>query len=201
MGLKEKFNYKEPFEIFEEIRNCVPQYKGITYERLNKPGGIQWPCPSEGHPGTEFLFKEKFATTDGLGHFQVAEYKKPPEIPDNEYPYILTTGRILFHFHSGTMTRRTDKLNDEVKNGFAEINVDDAKEINIKNGDEIVLKSKRGEIKTIAKVTEDIKKGVIFMPWHFSESAPNVLTGPIAGPPSRMPEFKFCPVKLERIIK
>ncbi len=99
------------------------------------------------------------------------------------------------------MTRRTDKLNDEVKNGFAEINVDDAKEINIKNGDEIVLKSKRGEIKTIAKVTEDIKKGVIFMPWHFSESAPNVLTGPIAGPPSRMPEFKFCPVKLERIIK
>ncbi len=199
LGLKEKFNYKEPSEIFEEIRNCVPQYKGITYERLDRPGGIQWPCPSEGHPGTEFLFKERFATPDGLGHFQVAEYKEPPEVPDSEYPYILTNGRVIFHFHTGTMTRRTNKLNEEVKEAFAEINLGDAKALGIKDGDKIVLKSKRGEIKTIARLTENIKKGIIFMPWHFSESAPNVLTGPIAGPPSRMPEFKFCPVKLERV--
>ena len=196
MDFEEKFNFSSSAQIFEEIRKCVPQYRGITYERLKSTGGIQWPCPTEDHPGTEVMFVEKFPTPDGLGHFQVAEYSPPLELPDEEYPFIFTNGRVVFHFHTGTMTRRTKRLNDELRHGFAEISLQDAQELAIEDGDEIRLKSRRGEIETLARVTDHIKKGLIFMPWHFSECAPNILTGPCAGPPSKMPEFKFCAVKL-----
>ncbi|MCK4729120.1 MAG: formate dehydrogenase subunit alpha, partial [Desulfobacterales bacterium] len=199
MGFEEQFSFNSPAEIFEEIRKCVPQYRGITYERLKRPSGIQWPCPTEDHPGTEVMFVEKFGTPDGLGHFQIAEYKPPLELPDEEYPYIFTNGRVIFHFHSGTMTRRTQRLNDELPRGFAEISREDAQALAIENGDEIILRSRRGEIETLARVTDHIRKGLIFMPWHFSECAPNVLTGPTAGPPSKMPEFKFCAVKVEKV--
>ena len=199
MGFEDKFSFSGPAEIFEEIRTCVPQYRGITYERLGSTRGIQWPCPTEGHPGTEVMFVEKFPTPDGLGHFQVAEYRPPLELPDEEYPYIFTNGRVVFHFHSGTMTRRTKRLNDELKHGFAEISSQDAQDLTIEDGEEIILKSRRGEIKTFARITDHIKKGLVFVPWHFSECAPNVLTGPCAGPPSKMPEFKFCAVKIEKV--
>jgi formate dehydrogenase alpha subunit len=199
MGFEEQFNFDSPAQIFEEVRKCVPQYKGITYERLKDPNGIQWPCPTEDHPGTEVMFVEKFPTADGLGHFQVAEYKPPLELPDEVYPHIFTNGRVIFHFHTGTMTRRTKRLNHESPHGFAEISREDAQELAIVDGDEILLRSRRGEVKTFARVTDDIRKGLIFMPWHFSECAPNVLTGPTAGPPSKMPEFKFCAVNIEKV--
>ncbi len=198
MGFEDKFRFNSPQEIFEEIRRYVPQYSGITYDRLRKAGGIQWPCPEEGHPGTDTMFAEKFGTPDGLGHFQVVEYKAPPEMPDEEYPYIFTNGRLIFHFHSGTMTRRTERLNNEVAKALVEINREDAEERGIKEGDEITLKSRRGEIKALAKPTDNIRRGLIFMPWHFPESGPNFLTGPSAGPPSKMPEFKLCAVKMEK---
>jgi formate dehydrogenase alpha subunit len=199
MGFQDKFGFRSPAEIFEEIRTCVPQYRGITYERLISARGIQWPCPSEDHPGTEVMFVEKFPTPDGLGHFQIAEYKPPLELPDEEYPYVFTNGRVIFHFHSGTMTRRTERLNDELPHGFVEISRADARELAIEDGDEMRLKSRRGEIEALAKVTDHIRKGLIFMPWHFPECAPNMLTGPCAGPPSKMPEFKFCAVKIEKV--
>lgn len=199
MGFEKQFSFDSPVQIFGEIRKCVPQYRGITYERLKSPSGIQWPCPTEDHPGTEVMFVEKFPTSDGLGHFQIAEYKPPLEVPDDTYPYIFTNGRVVFHFHTGTMTRRTKRLNNELTHGFAEISREDARELAIEDGDEILLKSRRGEIKTIARVTDDIRKGLIFMPWHFSECAPNILTGPTAGPPSKMPEFKFCAVSIEKV--
>jgi len=197
MGMGEKFNFNSPEEIFEEIRKTVPQYAGITYERLKKAGGIQWPCPKEDHPGTDTMFMEKFTTPDGLGHFQVVEYKQPAEIPDKEYPYVFSNGRLIFHYHSGSMTRKTERLKSEINKAIVEVNDDDAREKGIKAGDAIILKSRRGEIEAIARPTDNIVKGVVFMPWHFSESSPNVLTGPSAGPPSKMPEFKFCAVKME----
>jgi len=199
MGFEKQFSFDSPEQIFEEIRKCVPQYRGITYERLKSAKGIQWPCPNEDHPGTEVMFVENFPTPDGLGHFQIAEYKPPLEVPDDTYPYIFTNGRVVFHFHTGTMTRRTKRLNNELPNGFAEISREDARELAIVDGDQVLLKSRRGEIQTIARVTEDIRKGLIFMPWHFSECAPNILTGPTAGPPSKMPEFKFCAVSIEKV--
>jgi len=104
MGHKDKFDFSSAGEIFEEVRSCVPQYKGVTYERLKKtPGGIHWPCPSEDHPGTPTMFLQKFNTADGLGHFQVVQFKPPAESPDEEYPYALTTGRSIFHYHTGTI--------------------------------------------------------------------------------------------------
>ncbi len=197
MGFREKFKFNSSKEIFEEIRKYVPQYSGITYDRLKKAGGIQWPCPSEDHPGTDTMFVESFGTPEGLGAFQVVEHKNPVEMIDEEYPYVFTNGRLIFHYHSGTMTRKTERLNNEVRGGFVEINIDDARKKGIRDGEEIILKSRRGEIRVIAKLTDNIRKGVLFMPWHFSESSPNVLTGPSAGPPSKMPEFKFCAVKIE----
>ena len=199
MGFEKQFSFDSPAQIFEEIRKCVPQYRGITYERLKSAKGIQWPCPTEDHPGTEVMFVDNFPTPDGLGHFQIAEYTPPLEVPDDTYPYIFTNGRVVFHFHTGTMTRRTERLNNELPNGFAEISREDARELAIVDGDPVLLKSRRGEIQTIARVTEDIRKGLIFMPWHFSECAPNILTGPTAGPPSKMPEFKFCAVSIEKV--
>ncbi|MFP3870561.1 MAG: formate dehydrogenase subunit alpha, partial [Syntrophobacteria bacterium] len=198
MGYGKAFPFSSPAEIFEEIRQCVPQYRGLTYDRLESPGGIQWPCPAEDHPGTEIMFVDRFNTADGLGHFHIAEYKPPLEVPDEQYPYIFTNGRVVFHYHSGSMTRRTERLNNELSKAFAQINSEDARELDIVDNDQVTLTSRRGQIKTTARVTDDIRRGVVFMPWHFSECAPNVLTGPCAGPPTKMPEFKFCAVKMEK---
>jgi formate dehydrogenase major subunit len=145
------------------------------------------------------MFVERFATPDGLGHFQVVEYEEPLEIPDGEYPYVFTTGRLIFHYHSGTMSRRTQRLHQEVPGGFVVINAQDAEEKGIREGDLVRLESRRGELQVTAKVTEDTGRGILFMPWHFAESTPNFLTGPTAGPPSKMPELKFCAVKMEAI--
>jgi formate dehydrogenase major subunit len=194
-----EFAYTCPEQIFGEIRRTVPQYKGISYERLERAGGIQWPCPSEDHPGTDTMFVERFATPDGLGHFQVIAYEDPLEIPDREYPYVFTTGRLIFHYHSGTMSRRTERLHQEVPDGYVSINAQDAQEMGIREGDPVRLESRRGELQVNAKLTEDSQRGVLFMPWHFGESKANLLTGPTAGPPSRMPELKFCAVRMEAV--
>ena len=193
------FDYGSVEDVFGEIRKTVPQYAGITYERLERAGGIQWPCPSHDHPGTPTMFVDRFATPDGLGHFQVVEYKEPAEITDKEYPYVLTNGRLIFHFHSGTMSRRTKRLDDEAPTGFVEVNTQDAKETGIEDGQEVRVISRRGKVTATARVTDDIRRGVLFMPWHFSESGPNALTGPSAGPPSKMPEFKFCAARIEAV--
>jgi len=197
MDAEGEFDYGSAEEVFEEIRRTVPQYAGITYERLERAGGIQWPCPSEDHPGTETMFVGRFATPDGLGHFQVVAYEEPVEMTDEEYPYVLTNGRLIFHYHSGTMSRRTKRLHDEAPSGFVELNTQDARETGIEDGSEVRVKSRRGEIRATARVTDDIRRGMLFMPWHFAESGPNTLTGPCAGPPSKMPEFKFCAARIE----
>jgi formate dehydrogenase major subunit len=145
------------------------------------------------------MFVERFATPDGLGHFQVVEYEEPLERTDCEYPYVFTTGRLIFHYHSGTMSRRTQRLRQEVSDGFVAINVQDAEEKGIRDGDLVRLESRRGELQVTAKLTEASKRGVLFMPWHFGESTPNLLTGPTAGPPSKMPELKFCAVRMEAV--
>ncbi len=198
MGYKDKFDFGSAAEIFEEIRSCVPQYKGITYERLEKKaGGIHWPCPSEDHPGTPTMFVQGFPTADGLGHFKAVEYKPPAELPDSEYPDILSTGRSLFHYHTGTMTRRTDTLNSEVPEAYAEVNPADATRLSIKSGSPIVLETRRGRIEVTARVTTRVPQGSIFVPFHFSESSANVLTNPALDPACKMPEFKVCAVKEE----
>jgi len=198
MGYKDKFDYSSAEEIFEEIRRCVPQYKGISYERLKKNvGGIHWPCPSEEHPGMPTMFLEKFNTPDGLGHFQVVEFKPPAELPDDEYPYVLTTGRSIFHYHTGSMTRRTEKLNDEVQGGFVEVNPEDAGKAGVRDKDLVTLTTRRGSIEARAKVTDDVPSGLLFVPFHFADSCANVLTNPALDPGCKCAETKVCAVKME----
>jgi len=198
MGYKDKFNFSSSGEIFEEIRSCIPPYKGINYERLSKTvGGIHWPCPAEDHPGTPTMFLEKFNTPDGLGHFQGVEYKPPAEVPDEEYPYFLTTGRSIFHYHTGAMTRRTPKLIDEVPRGFVEVNPEDASKAGVNDKDVVTLKTRRGSIEAEARVTDEVPPGLLFVPFHFADSCANVLTIPALDPSAKCAETKVCAVKME----
>ena len=198
MGYGDKFKFTSSAEIFDEIRNCVPQYKGITYERLEKTiGGIHWPCPSEEHPGTPTMFLQKFNTTDGLGHFQAIEYKPPAEVPDDQYPYVLTTGRSIFHYHTGSMTRRTPKLLDEVPRGFVEVNPDDASRAGVKSKDVVTLETRRGSIEAEVKVTDEVQPGLLFVPFHFPDSCANVLTISALDPSAKCAETKVCAVKMK----
>ena len=198
MGYRDKFGFTSAEDIFAEIRNCVPQYKGITYERLSKTvGGIHWPCPSEDHPGTPTMFLQKFNTPDGLGHFQAVEFKPPAELPDEEYPYILTTGRSIFHYHTGSMTRRTPKLNDEIPQGFVEVNPEDAAKARVKDNDMVTLESRRGSIEVKAKVTDEVPSGLLFIPFHFPDSCANVLTISALDPSAKCAETKVCAVRME----
>ena len=198
MGYGDKFKFTSSAEIFDEIRNCVPQYKGITYERLEKTiGGIHWPCPSEEHPGTPTMFLQKFNTTDGLGHFQAIEYKPPAEVPDDQYPYVLTTGRSIFHYHTGSMTRRTPKLLDEVPRGFVEVNPDDASRAGVKSKDVVTLETRRGTIEAEVRVTDEVQPGLLFVPFHFPDSCANVLTISALDPSAKCAETKVCAVKMK----
>jgi len=127
------------------------------------------------------------------------EEEESLEVTDQEYPYVFTTGRLIFHYHSGTMSRKTRRLHQEVPVGFVAINTQDALEQGIRDGDRVKLESRRGAIQALAKVPDETRRQVLFMPWHFGESTPNLLTGPTAGPPSKMPELKFCAVKMEAV--
>ena len=198
MGYKDKFDFSSSGDIFEEIRRCVPQYKGLTYERLSKTiGGIHWPCPAEDHPGTPSMFLQKFNTPDEKGHFKAVEFKPPAEMPDAEYPYFLTTGRSIFHYHTGSMTRRTPRLSDEISRGFVEVNPEDASKAGVKNKDVVTLKTRRGSIEAVVKVTDEVPPGLLFVPIHFPDSRANVLTISALDPSAKCAETKVCAVKME----
>lgn len=176
MGVpREKFHYESAEEIFEEIRECAPIFAGMNRERLDTPEALHWPCPSVDDPCQPLMHKDKFAHPDGLGIFQALEHRGPVEVPDEEYPLLLTTTRVLFHYHAA-MTRRCKTLDNEVKTGFIEINTEDAKELGILNNEIVKASSRRGEIEIPARVTDDIKKGIVNIPMHFTECAANMLT-------------------------
>ena len=198
LGYGDKFNYNKAEDIFNEIRKVTPQYRGITYKRL-KTGGIHWPCLDENHPGTKILHRERFLTDNGRGKIFPVEYREVAELPDKNYPFILTTGRIIFHYHTGTMTRRSRTLVEEINEPFIEINPEDANALKILNGDLVKVISRRGEITAKAKITEDIKRGVVFMPFHFVEANPNVLTNTALDELCKIPELKVCAVRIEKI--
>ncbi|MCI7291043.1 MAG: formate dehydrogenase subunit alpha [Methanobrevibacter woesei] len=200
MGVpREKFHYESAEEIFEEIRECAPIFAGMNRERLDTPEALHWPCPSEDDPCQPLMHKDKFAHPDGLGVFQALEHLGPVEVPDEEYPLLLTTTRILFHYHAA-MTRRCKTLDNEVKTGFIEINTEDAEELGIINNEIVKASSRRGEIEIAARVTDDIKKGIVNIPMHFSECAANMLTNSDSfDPKSKMVELKACAIKVEKI--
>ena len=191
-----KWDYTSAKDIFEEVRKVTPSYAGITYERLEKEL-LQWPCPTEGHPGTQFLHREKFSR--GLGLLSAIDFTAPAEDVDPEYPVILTTGRILEHFHTGTMTRNSKILNLIVSEAFVEINPIDASNYNISDGELISVSSRRGSIRIKAKVSNMPKPNVVFIPFHFVEAAANKLTIDALDPTCKIPELKVCACKIEKI--
>ena len=200
MGVpREKFHYESAEEIFEEIRECAPIFAGMNRERLDTPEALHWPCPSVDDPCQPLMHKDKFAHPDGLGIFQALEHRGPVEVPDEEYPLLLTTTRVLFHYHAA-MTRRCKTLDNEVKTGFIEINTEDAKELGILNNEIVKASSRRGEIEIPARVTDDIKKGIVNIPMHSTECAAKMLTNSDSfDPKCKMVELKACAIKVEKI--
>jgi formate dehydrogenase alpha subunit len=199
MGYEKQFAWNSAEDIFNEIAAVTPSYHGMNYVRLNKPEALHWPCPATDHPGTPILHREKFAHPDGMGVFFGVPYKPPAEVPDAEYPFILTTGRCLWHWHTGTMTRRSAHLDAEVPTGWIEINPEDAAKLGVKDKEMVKAITRRGEVEVPAKVTPDIMKGVMFMPFHFAECAANVLTNNALDPIAKIPEYKACAVKVQKI--
>jgi predicted molibdopterin-dependent oxidoreductase YjgC len=190
------FDYSHPSNIMEEIRRLTPSYGGISCERLEN-GGLQWPCPFDDHPGTPILHTNTFVR--GKGRFIPLKYTPPGEMADADYPLILTTGRSLYHYHTGTMTRKVTGLNIIEPEGVAEINPEDASRLGIALGDRVRVSSRRGEVITKAKITEAVPPGVVFMTFHFAESAANILTNPKLDPVAKIPEFKVAAVKVEKL--
>ncbi len=188
------FSFKHPSQVMDEIASLTPSYGGISYKRLAK-GGLQWPCPTKDHPGTPILHREVF--TRGKGRFLPLEYKPPMELPDRKYPLVLTTGRSLYHFHTGTMTRKVEGLNI-LKGEGIEINPADASKLGVRDGERVKVISRRGEVKARARVTEVSPVGVVFMTFHFAESPANMLTNPVIDPVAKIPEYKVCAVRIER---
>lgn len=190
------WQYNNPEQIFAEIAQAVPAYAGINYRRLEQ-GGIQWPCPEATHPGTPILHAGGPAR--GKGVFSVVEYRGPGEQADATYPYLLTTGRILYHYHTGSMTRNARGLGRHRQQELAEINPAAASKLGVKTGDRVKISSRRGTVETAVQVTDRVPEQVVFMTFHFRESAANVLTGSVADPVTDTPELKVAAVKIEKI--
>jgi predicted molibdopterin-dependent oxidoreductase YjgC len=186
------FDFASPAEVMGEIAQLTPIYGGVSYERLEKEGFLHWPIPTADHPGTPYLHKGKFSR--GLGHFHAIEFQEAAELPDDEYPFILTTGRLMFHWHTGTMTRRSEKLHQEVPEAYVEIHPDDAARIGLNGETRVRVASRRGEIELGVRVTPRIRPGVVFIPFHFAEAAANALTHGALDPTAKIPEYKVCAV-------
>lgn len=189
------WHYQSACDIQEEIRQLSPSYGGISWERVGTDG-LQWPCPTLDHPGTPYLHKGKFARGKGL--MKGIPFKEPAELPDAEYPIILTTGRVLEQFHTGTMTRKTPGLNN-LAGPMVMMSVEDAEALGIGNGETIQVASRRGVIQAPAFVTKRIGKGTVYIPFHYQEAAANILTNPVVDPVAKIPEYKACAVRVSKI--
>ncbi len=196
MGYSSQFSYRDPSEVMSEIASLVPIYGGISYERI-EGSGIQWPCTDSSHPGTVYLHRDGF--TRGKGKFSVLKYNPPSELPDDEFPFILTTGRVLFHFHTGSMTRRVSDLNFIRDGELLEMNPVDAEKLGVKDGDRVVVESRRGSVQVKVKVTDRSPEGVVFMTFHFGETPTNLLTTSAFDPVAKIPEYKVCAVRVRRL--
>jgi len=189
------FDFSSPSEVMDEIAPLTPIYGGVSYARLEELGFLQWPCPTPDHPGTPYLHKDKFSR--GLGHFVPKEFKEADELPDEEYPFLLTTGRLMFHWHTGSMTRRSEKLDQEVPEAYVELNPEDAARLGVGKSGPVRIRSRRGEIEARAWITRRVPPGIVFVPFHFAEAAANVLTTSAHDPVAKIPEYKVCAVQVE----
>jgi len=190
------WEYQSPSDILEEINALTPIYAGTTWKRLDAGEVLQWPVLGPDHPGTPVLHAEKFSR--GLGLFAPADHVPPAEMPDEDYPLMLTTGRVIYHWHGGEMTHRARGLETMYPEALVEINPRDAARASVDNGELMKVASRRGEILAKAEITDRVEPGLIFTTFHFAESAANFLTNPALDPQAKIPEFKVCAVKVEK---
>ncbi len=189
------FDFRHPGEIWDEMAALTPAFQGISYERIEREGGVHWPCPHPDHPGTPYLFAEGFPK--GRGEFLPLQFLPPAEWPDEEYPFILSTGRVLYHWHGGTLSRRS-RLEEIYPEPTVEIHPVDAERLGIRSGDYVRVRSRRGEIKVRVHVSTRSPRGTVFIPFHFAEAAANELTNDALDPLAKIPEYKVCAVAVEK---
>ena len=188
-------SYDSAGQIIDEIASVTPIYGGISFDRIDSVG-LQWPCPDKDHPGTKYLHKGRF--TRGKGKFHPVPFKAPAESPDAKYPFVLSTGRQLYQFHTGTMTRKSAAINQVSPTGYVEIHIDDAGKLGIADGEKVEVATIRGKVSTLAKVTKNIEKGWLFMPFHFYEGPANMLTIDALDPLAKIPEYKVCAATIKK---
>ena len=188
--------YESASQIMEEIASVTPIYGGISFDRLDK-AGLQWPCPDRQHPGTKYLHADRF--TRGKGKFHAVEFKSPAEMPGEEFPFVLSTGRQLYQFHTGTMTRKSRAIHQVSPTGYVEIHADDAERLGIANDQMVEVTTSRGQVTTPARVTTSIEKGWLFMPFHFQEGPANALTHDALDPVAKIPEYKVCAAQIKAV--
>ena len=194
LGLK-SMDYVSARAVFDEMTSLTPSFSGITYDRIDEMD-IQWPCPSQDHPGTQYLHKDQFARGKGL--FHAIRYRPSEEMPDEEYPFILTTGRRYAHYHTRTMTGRCQSLHREFPGPMAQMHFSDAERLGVADGGSVEVTSRRGKVVTPVSVGDIVPQGSIFMDFHFEEANPNWLLGTYLDPVSKTPDYKVCAVKLEK---
>ena len=192
----EGFDFDDPEEVFEELREVCPIMHGMTYDLIGEEG-IHWPCYEPGDEGDSYLYEEEFETESGLGHIEGVRHTPPAEVPDDEYPLILTTARLEEHYNTGTMSTRSPTLKRRTPENFVDVHPNDAERYGIDDGDYIKVRSRRGEIVVEAHVTEDIKEGVIWTTPHFAAAAGNRLTNDVLDPEAKIPEYKAAAAEIE----
>jgi len=188
-------SYDSAGHIMDEIASVTPIYGGISFDRIDSVG-LQWPCPDKDHPGTMYLHKGRF--TRGKGKFHPVPFKAPAESPNAKFPFVLSTGRQLYQFHTGTMTRKSAAINQVSPTGYVEIHIEDAGKLGIADGDKVEVATIRGRVSTLAKVTRNIERGWLFMPFHFCEGPANMLTIDALDPLAKIPEYKVCAAAIQK---
>ena len=189
-------SFRTASQVFDEIAAVTPSYGGMSYERLEK-GGLQWPCPTADHPGTPILHVGKFSRGE-RALFKPAPYRPSAETPDAQFPMIFTTGRILYHYHTSTMTGRVEGLKNISGHSYVEVNPMDAAKLGILSGDKVKVSSRRGGVLSEARVTDIVPEGVLFMPFHFADGPANMLTNTAIDPTAKIPELKVCAARIEK---
>lgn len=195
LGLGEVMAYDNPSQVLEEIRSLVPQYKGMSQERISRVGGVLWPCPDEQHPGTEILHLQRFSTSDGRARIFDLQNTPPGEVTSPEYPILLSTGRIVLHYNGGSMTMRSPSLQERESELYVEVNPLDASNLKIAEGEMVAVKTRRGEAEARAKISDRVMSGMAFMPFHYHGT--NLLTSDALDPVSRIPEYKMAACRIE----
>jgi formate dehydrogenase major subunit len=194
------WDYAHPRDIFAELRSCMPSIRGISWARLEREGAVTYPCDAEDEPGHEILFGDGFPTSDGRGRLVPAAVLPPDELPDAEYPMVLTTGRLLEHWHTGSMTRRSAVLDAIEPAPAAHLSPAELHRLGVRPGDLVRVSTRRGAINLAARSDRDVPPGLVFIPFCFVEAAANLLTNPALDPFGKIPEFKFCAARVEPVL-